>query len=386
MVIKSLKIEYKGIVKEYYFKNNNIIKSDDNSVGKSTLLRMMFWALGYPIPGTYKIKFRLIRTKIKIHNKKGDYLLSRYNDTLDMFDSEGKLIESFYLNTDKDKLFSFIWGIGNKNVIDNILGAIYIDQDKGWTLLNRGTVIGSIRFNAKELLLGLSGSNSEEYIKKLKIIENTIKKTNALLNLSEYVSNHSGENYAESDEEMNQRYYNLKLRSKSLKKKINERKKIKAQDNSTMKYLLDSKLMIMVDETPITVTKDNLMNFDDNIDLLDSSIRYMEKELSQITCDMEKIESKFQDDINTLFREDDVVDYALNEISKIPLNYAALKEKKDQMLETKKKLNEKIEMILSYENDIKQDTVNWIKIFEEKLNVDDQLKNRPDLFTSDIKS
>ncbi|CAI2554353.1 hypothetical protein AKUH4B102A_01150 [Apilactobacillus kunkeei] len=153
-----------------------------------------------------------------------------------------------------------------------------------------------------------------------------------------------------------------------------------------MKYILDSKLMIMVDETPITVTKDNLMNFDDNIDLLDSSIRYMEKELSQITCDMEKIESKFQDDINTLFREDDVVDYALNEISKIPLNYAALKEKKDQMLETKKKLNEKIEMILSYENDIKQDTVNWIKIFEEKLNVDDQLKNRPDLFTSDIKS
>ena len=36
-----------------------------------------------------------------------------------------------------------------------------MDQDKGWTLLNRGKVIGNISFNVRDLLIGLSSASEK---------------------------------------------------------------------------------------------------------------------------------------------------------------------------------------------------------------------------------
>ena len=43
---------------------------------------------------------------------------------------------------------------------------MYVDQDKGWTLLNRGTVIGKIKFSIEELLAGLNGIDIDDLIRK----------------------------------------------------------------------------------------------------------------------------------------------------------------------------------------------------------------------------
>lgn len=43
---------------------------------------------------------------------------------------------------------------------------MYVDQDKGWTLLNRGTVIGKIKFSIEELLAGLNGIDIDDLIEK----------------------------------------------------------------------------------------------------------------------------------------------------------------------------------------------------------------------------
>lgn len=40
-----------------------------------------------------------------------------------------------------------------------ILGCYYIDQEKGWTLLNRGSVIGRINFNIEKFLLSIEKGN-----------------------------------------------------------------------------------------------------------------------------------------------------------------------------------------------------------------------------------
>ncbi|HEM4739159.1 TPA: hypothetical protein U1063_001438, partial [Streptococcus suis] len=47
------------------------------------------------------------------------------------------------------------FNIRNSDVLLNIIGAIYLDQDKGWTLLNRGTVIGGIKFKIDQLIQGM---------------------------------------------------------------------------------------------------------------------------------------------------------------------------------------------------------------------------------------
>lgn len=43
---------------------------------------------------------------------------------------------------------------------------MYVDQDKGWTLLNRGTVIGKIKFSIEELLAGLNGIDIDDFDRK----------------------------------------------------------------------------------------------------------------------------------------------------------------------------------------------------------------------------
>ena len=58
--------------------------------------------------------------------------------------------------TDEYTLHKTIFNANNIELINNLLGVFYFDQEKGWTLLNRGVVIGSIRFNIEELIRGIA--------------------------------------------------------------------------------------------------------------------------------------------------------------------------------------------------------------------------------------
>ena len=51
------------------------------------------------------------------------------------------------------ELHKLLFGNCNDDILLNLLGTFYIDQEKGWTLLNRGTVIGSVHFNIAELMV-----------------------------------------------------------------------------------------------------------------------------------------------------------------------------------------------------------------------------------------
>ncbi len=61
-----------------------------------------------------------------------------------------------------------------------------MDQEKGWTLLNRGIVIGSIRFNIEELIRGLSGRDCSELIKKENRLLNERQKYNQMFSVALY--------------------------------------------------------------------------------------------------------------------------------------------------------------------------------------------------------
>ena len=60
---------------------------------------------------------------------------------------------TYVLPEQQNELHSLIFGTENVDILDNLLGAFYVDQEKGWTLLNRGVAIGSIHFIVNDKII-----------------------------------------------------------------------------------------------------------------------------------------------------------------------------------------------------------------------------------------
>lgn len=158
MIFKSIRIKEGLFERNIVFSNKvNMIFSKKNSRGKTTLLRFLLYSLGYNIPNTKKFKFSNCEVETNIESETvGSVVLFRTDkDFVDVVIDGNK--QTYILPEQQDELHEKIFGTANKDVLNNLLGAFYADQEKGWTLLNRGTVIGSIRFNIEELIRGLSG-------------------------------------------------------------------------------------------------------------------------------------------------------------------------------------------------------------------------------------
>ena len=153
MNFKSLEIINGYEKKIFEFGKKTEIYSNINSVGKSTLLRLLFYAMGYSIPSTKKIRFSKLQTKLIIET---DQLVILRRDKNNITMEIGE--ETEYLNLPRDLYYILgkIFKTSNINVLESLLGCIYLDQDKGWTLLNRGTVIGGIKFKVETLIEGIS--------------------------------------------------------------------------------------------------------------------------------------------------------------------------------------------------------------------------------------
>ena len=95
-------------------------------------------------------------------------------------------IQTFILPDQQQEVQHIIFGTYNVNILNNILGCFYIDQEKGWTLLNRGVVIGGIRFNIEELIRGLSGKDCEDLLKKQETLKSKQKKYKDIFSVAMY--------------------------------------------------------------------------------------------------------------------------------------------------------------------------------------------------------
>lgn len=63
----------------------NIVFSKDNSVGKTTLLRMLMYALGYPIPNTRGIRFSDYETILTVIGvAESEFVLTRNRDYIEI--------------------------------------------------------------------------------------------------------------------------------------------------------------------------------------------------------------------------------------------------------------------------------------------------------------
>lgn len=392
MLIKSIYIRDGLFERNISFGTNaNLIFSEKNSCGKTTLVRFILYALGYSIPSTKKIKFEKCFVKIQIilDNDKSIFLTRENNFTISWTCDNEEMI--YVIPEQSDELHSKIFNTNSEEILNNLLGSFYFDQEKGWTLLNRGVVIGSIHFNIDELVRGISGKDCSELISKEKRLVADLDKYKQMFSIAQYRDS-IGEDSLIVDtyqEKINVELEQLKMKQTSIKREIARINQSIAGNKKFQEFVADMKLLIRTDEGQfISVTKDNIVGLNDAIDLLVTKKKMLSFELAEILSKMEKIQREQEKENGQLsFFESDSVAAAFDKrIVSIPMNQIVIKKEIEKIEKVLKSVREEIARISRSDNTVVSSLYQTIVKYATELGIGDaESITKKYLFTSNLK-
>lgn len=400
MIIKSIYIKEGLFDKNINFSDNvTLIYSEKNSCGKTTLIRFILYALGYNVPNTRKINFNNCEVLLNIDTENvGEVSLLRYNDTvIEVTYKESK--ETFIMPDRKNDLHKILFGIENLDILNNLLGAFYIDQEKGWTLLNRGIVINGVNFNIEEFVRGLSGVDCSDSIDKESKLSRKINKYTNMSNVSKYREQiiNSGEfssisNYAE---EQNAIEYQLLIQQKNLNKELKRIDRILADNKRFKKFVSDMKLFVeSPDGQTFAVTENNIVGLTDSINILISKRRIISSNLKGVEDDLKIIQQKQIDDINqfdeisqtNLFKGTNLIDFFDNQLANIPINHNLIQNELEKLKKDRKLLQEDIKKQTKLNNELYRLLHETLNKYLIELGVNDNANiNTNYIFTNNLK-
>ena len=288
MLIEFLKVFTEENEIFYKFEKNTMIYSIHNSRGKTTLIRFILYALGYQIPATEGIgDFANMQFEILIKNNEQNFNISRNKDFVKVKLDKESL--EFKVPEQENELHCLIFGIENDIILNNLLAVFYIDQEKGWTLLNRGKIIGNIRFNIEEFIAGISDINIQSLISEKKVLNREIKKYRYIKNAID-INNEFNEDDDDTIEEyeqvsMSELIQLQKEKQLEVKKIKNEIKRLERSilKNSEFGKMIENYgLIIEYQGQEIQLTRDNLFDFDRNQNLMKIKIQDLKLKLNKI--------------------------------------------------------------------------------------------------------
>lgn len=305
MIIRSIKI-VEGLYSRTieFDAYANLIYSSSNSQGKTTLIRFLLHSLGYSIPNTKNIKFERCIVEVIVHFETvGEVKLKRTSSNYIVLLMNGEET-SYVLPEQLTELHALLFGNRNMEILNNLLGAFYVDQEKGWTLLNRGVVIGSIHFNIEELVRGLSGRNCSDLIKREKTLSIELDKYRQMFSVAKYqetIQENQGDLVVEQyDEIVNTEMEQLVIRKNQLSKELRRIDKGIKDNTQLQKYINDMKLLVQgPDGSIIPVNENNIVGLNDNSDFLVAKRKIVAAELSDVlkkiaTCESSSEETEKQ--------------------------------------------------------------------------------------------
>ena len=220
------------------------------------------------------------------------YHIKRENEYL-LVDN-GTATEYYILPTELNQFHAIVFGTDNNDILNNLLGTFYMDQEKGWTLLNRGKVIGSVSFSVEKLILGLSGRNYQKLQEELQLIEREIKKYQQMRDIAQY----QREIYAEKGDIIHDTYDETLQRDlsvymfdvESLRKELKQITETIADNTSIRKFIEKMSLWVKApDGTKVPVNKDTIIGLDDNNDFLLSRKRLLTSQIAKLEQEIEKL-------------------------------------------------------------------------------------------------
>ena len=353
MIIQSIRIKEGFAERTFYFTDGvNLIFSKENSKGKTTLLRFVLYSLGYNIPNTRKIRFDRceVVTTILVDNV-GKMVLSRYsNDFIEATVADEK--KTYILPDQLHDLHKIIFGTDNADVLNNILGAIYADQEKGWTLLNRGTAIGSIRFNIEELIRGLSGCDCSDLIRKEAQLSKELSKYRQMASVAKYREEIVAESgtlvsdaySVESDAVIAQ----LLMQQKALQGELRRIDKSLSDNKRVRQYVAEMKLTVQLpDGTIFPVTADSIVGLADTIDFLIAKRKIVSADLRSVMHQLSSVQKEQDNEAEQLafFQSESMIDIFDRRIASVPIDASAIDKEIKRLEKVLKSVREEISRI-----------------------------------------
>lgn len=332
MIFRSIQIK-EGMAERHidFSAGVNLIFSKENSKGKTTLVRFMLYSLGYNVPNTRKIKFDRCEVVCQLScEKAGDITLARFSGDHIELTANGE--KTTYILPDQlHALHSIIFGTDTKDVLNNILGAMYADQEKGWTLLNRGIAIGSIRFNIEELIRGLSGVDCSDLIRKEAQISKELSKYRQLFSIAKYresVVSESGSLVSDPySVETDAVVAQLIIRQKDLEKELHRIDKTIADNKRMCRFITDMKLMVQIpDGTVVPVTEKNLVGMADTIDFLVAKRKMVSSDLQKVMHQLSALKKEQEEEEVQLafFESETLIEVFDKSIASVPIDVRAI--------------------------------------------------------------
>lgn len=394
MIFKSIHLKEGFFERTIKFSEGvNLIHSEKNSCGKTTLLRFMLYALGYNIPNTRKIKFDRCEVELEIEcEMAGTVLLRRYSDIAIEATFEDRK-STFVLPEQKADLHKIIFGTENIDILENILGAFYVDQEKGWTLLNRGVVIGSIHFNIEELIRGLAGCDCSDLIRKESQLSRELTKYKQMFSVAQYketLDEESGTLVADSyEEETDVAINQLLLRKKQLKAELRRIDNTLSDNRRFKKFVVDMKLLIEApDGSVFPVTENNIVGMNDAIDLLVAKRKIVSTEFAKISSQLDRLEKEKDKEYEQLefYKSASQLEIFDKRIARMPINPLAIKQEIGRLEKEIKSVRTEITNITKNNNKVVSALSQDVIKYAEELGLGNQETIPASyLFTSNLK-
>lgn len=273
------------------------------------------------------------------------------------------------------------------------MGAIYADQEKGWTLLNRGKAIAGVHFNIDELIRGLSGRDCADILLRKKKVEENLKKYKQILNIAEY-----RESIASTGGSLTWDSYNrerlLKLdqfqvERDAIKKEIKRLDENIKNNKKTIELIDDMKLVIRMDSgEEICVTRDMVVGATDSIDLLQAKKKLLIPRLERILKEIETLELEIKEEEQqlSLFPTESLADVFDRKMADVDISPVDVKRVIGDLEKERKALGDQISQFTNDSNDVTQSMIKTVQKYMGELGDSEAEKMTwRYLFTSNLK-
>ncbi|MGF2146483.1 hypothetical protein ACQUEF_14070 [Vagococcus fluvialis] len=389
MKFKKLELTYQNVTRIFEFSNGvNLVLSKENSVGKSTLLRLLFYSMGYSVPGTKGIKFKFVQTKLTLDTEQGEAIIERSDKNIELTINQNNF--NFLLPGDLEEIHALLFNTENTKVLSNILGAIYLDQEKGWTLLNKGFVIGKIYFNLKELVSGLGERNYSELELELNSVSKELKKYKTMQNVYDYKTNLL--DAKDSDVSMDylgelERDLNILLMDKNILNKQIKDIELSIKDNNAFaKYIENMRLYVTDGDKKIPVTKENLVDFENNQSLLKTRKKILEIRKSKFDSKIEKTKKELEKENSLIDLQTEIQKFD-TQVANLIINPTSLNKIIKDLAIKEKQLKSIITQKVTVNNETIDNIYFTIRKYAIELDVYQYMDDNKDyIFTDDLKS
>lgn len=376
--------EYRELFSET-FEQLTLIWSNNNSSGKTTLIRFILFSMGFEVPSTKKINMKKYYVKIELEMPR-KIVIKRRNMKLTVSFIEEGITKIFDLNEGVESAHSFIFELNNKKMINNLLGCFYIDQDKGWTLLNRGRPVSSnIRFSIEDFILGVSDCDTSWYDVEITKKENEINRYEAILNILKLSLEHQiGYKEDELITKLKCDKSNILFSINEVKSQIDDLKRIINGNELLLETIESYKLRVRTtDNKKILVTREIVEDFNLNQFVLESQIRELQLRESDLQNKLLVVNSELEE-YDTLVRVEEISSDIFDKVKSVSLNQTQifnlieeLKKEKNKLEKSKKNILDTQVYITTMLSEKIEEYANKLGIFEGYINKEkDYLRTR----------